>query len=74
MDILRITTISFLAAFVLAGCEQEEDNSDAGGVNNFSSGPLALEAPADMQKEATGVITVVDLGQPRARGGDGFYT
>jgi hypothetical protein len=73
MDTLRITTISFLAAFALAGCAQEEDEADAIDANNFSSGALALRAPADMQQEATGVMTVVDLGQASATGGDGSY-
>lgn len=74
MDILRITTISFLTALALAGCAQEEDQSDATGGSNFPPGALAITAPADVQKEATGMMTVVALGQASARGGDGSYT
>jgi len=73
MDILRITCLTFLTALALAGCSQEEVQSES-VASNSPSGELALTAPADMQKEAAGVMTFVDLGQASATGGDGSYT
>jgi len=81
MDIFRIPTVFILTAFVLAGC-QDAIECEAGSVCGdslpsttlASPSALSLRAPANVQREATGITTIVPLGQAAATGGDGTYT
>lgn len=77
MDILRFATLSLCAALVLSGCgpsEEKDSNPTLIDGGTFPPTALAITPPADVQREATGVLTVVALGQPTATGGDGTYT
>ena len=81
MGIFRIPTTFFLAAFVLTGCTEPiecEPGTICGdplpSTTLASTGALSLRPPADVQPEATGIMTIVALGQATATGGDGTYT
>jgi len=79
MDIVRITTYSLTALFVLAGCVQEEEALSGDPSNPINDNPpgdstLMVTPPAAQQAEATGPMTMVSLGAASATGGDGSYT
>ncbi|MDH3452583.1 MAG: HYR domain-containing protein, partial [Gammaproteobacteria bacterium] len=75
MDILRTTTCSLLAAFAITGCVQQEEavTENPFGVGDPPAEALAIIPPADMQEEASSPLTVLNLGQATATGGDGTY-
>ena len=81
MNIFRIPTVFFLTAFALIGC-QEAIECEAGSVcgdalpstTSASPATLSLRVPADVQREATGLMTIVGLGQAVASGGERPYT
>lgn len=82
-NIWRTMLLVLATAVSIAGCVREEealtDNQSppiGGGGNTGGTGtpiPLQLTAPADMQAEATAALTMLNLGQPAATGGDGVY-
>jgi len=81
MDIFRIPTFFLLTALALTGCGESidcEPGSICGdslpSATSASPAALSLRAPADVQREATGIMTIVALGQATATGGDGPYT
>lgn len=78
MDIFRITAFLFLTAIVVSGCGEDPIECEPGSIcgdavapSNITPAPaaLAITAPADVQLEATGTITMVTLGQASATGG-----
>ncbi len=75
MDILRTTTCSLLTVFAITGCVQQEEavTENPFGVGDPPAAALAITPPADMQEEASSPMTVLDLGQATATGGDGTY-
>ena len=76
----RITCYSVAAVFILSGCVREEEalsgnqSPPIGDPPPPTPGALQLTVPADMQTEATGLLTTVVIGQASATGGDGNYT
>ena len=74
MDTLRTMTCALLGALALAGCvQQEEAVTDTPIGGGPPSDVLTIVPPANMQEEATGAMTVLDLGLATATGGDGAY-
>ena len=76
MDIFRIPTFFLLTAFALAGCGETiecEPGTICGDSlpsdTSASAATLSLRAPTDVQREATGILTIVALGQATATGG-----
>ena len=78
MDIFRITAFLFLTAIAVSGCGEDPVECEPGSIcgdaivpstSTPSSAALAITAPADVQREATGTMTTVSLGQANATGG-----
>ncbi len=79
MGFSRAPLFMLVAVFAVAGCVREEDALTGDPSNPIGPTPppsvaLQLVAPADVQSEASGPMTMVVLGDAVASGGDGSYT
>ncbi len=69
---MRITTLPLFIALAITGCVPAEDDPVPGDTSNPDA--LVITAPANVQKEATGILTNVTIGSASATGGDENYT
>jgi len=76
MTIWRVTCSVLMLVFALTGCVREEEallDNQSDPIGNTGD-PLTIAPPAAMSNEATGPMTMVDIGQATASGGDGTYS
>jgi len=75
MTTWRVTCSVLTLILALSGCVREEE-----AITDMPSGPggnpsgLSITPPAAMNNEAAGPMTMVNIGQATAAGGDGSYT
>ena len=79
MEFSRATYFMLIALFAVTGCVREEEALTGDPSNPIGPNPppptgLQLAAPADVEAEASGMMTTVALGDAVATGGDGSYT
>ncbi len=80
MTMWRVTISVLTVVLALSGCVQEEEalsNNPSDPIGNGGGNPpaaLSIAAPSAMNSEATAPMTMVDIGQATAAGGDGTYT
>ena len=74
MNAWRVICLFLLGTTILSGCVQQEEAVTERPIGATPpSDALTIIPPANMQAEATGTMTVVDLGLASATGGDGAY-
>jgi len=77
MSMWRFTCSVLAIMLAVSGCVREEEALSSNGSDPIGDNPpstLAITPPVAVSSEATGPMTVVNVGQATASGGDGSYT